>query len=144
MYWSLNLLKLTSFMQHANLNQVIHRQSMQVEMLTEKHKQVRRVQMFICRSQVNRKVNNIPMAGSPSIILPEHLRRTTYVKLMRQLSSMWYFISRKLKPCSTNEYKNYNQKATTIRRTTEAFSPQRCPRLTHNIHIPETFITPRL
>jgi len=39
--------------------------------------------MFICRSQVNRNANNIPMAGSPSIILPEHLRRTTYVKLMR-------------------------------------------------------------
>jgi hypothetical protein len=45
---------------------------------------------------------------------------------------MWYFISRKLKPCSTNEYKNYNQKA-----TTEAFSSQECPHLTYNIHIPE-------
>jgi len=56
---------------------------MQVEMLKEKHKQVRRVQIFICTSQVNRKANNIPIAGSPSIILPEHLRRTTYVKLMR-------------------------------------------------------------
>jgi hypothetical protein len=38
---------------------------------------------------------------------------------------MWYFISRKLKPCSTNEYKNYNQKATTIRRTTEALVHRR-------------------
>jgi len=57
---------------------------------------------------------------------------------------MWYFISRKLKPCGTNEYKNYNHKATTIGRTTEAFSPQGCARLTHNIHVPETFIIPQL
>jgi hypothetical protein len=57
---------------------------------------------------------------------------------------MWYFISRKLKPCDTNEYKNYNKKATTITRTTEAFTPQECPHFMHNIRVPETSIVPKL
>jgi hypothetical protein len=57
---------------------------------------------------------------------------------------MWYFISRKLKPCNINEHKITTKKATTIRRTTEAFTPQECPRLMHNIRVPETSTAPKL